>query len=144
MTYRAETDLRSRVFGCRFSNGADPQRDYVEHFDRLEEISTLRRAGGTQFAAMVVFDPGYSLPNAAIRKRAAQVSGDVGFDHFIGIVSDSPLARGVLTAISWLRPQRHVHEVFLDPREAIAWLEAKRGEPLPALRDIEARLFARR
>lgn len=132
------------MFGCRFSSGGDPQRDYVEHFDRLEQISALRRAGGGHFAALVVFDPSYPLPNAGIRKRAAHVSGDIGFDHFIGIVSESPLARGVLIAMSWLRPQRHVHEVFVGPSDAIAWLEAKRGEPLPALRDIEARLFAPR
>jgi hypothetical protein len=131
------------VFGCRFSSGGEPERDYSDHFDRLEELSGMRRSGGGQFAVLVLFDPGYPLPNARLRKRAAAVSGAAGFDHFLAIVSDSPLARGVLTAMSWLRPQQHVHEVFVAPHGATDWLEAKRGEPLPALRAIESRLRGR-
>lgn len=141
MTYRSETDVRTRVFGCRFFVGGDSQRDYVEHFDRLDDLSTKRRhEGGDHFAMLVVFDPGYPLPDARTRQRAAQVSAAPGFDHYIGIVSDSPLARGVLTAMSWLRPQQHVHDVFLRASDAVAWLESRRGGPLPSLRDIERRL----
>lgn len=142
VTYRSELDTHARVFGCRFSNGGDSARDYVEHFARLEELTALRRAGTKQLALLVVFDPGYPLPNAGNRKRAAQVTAAPHFDHFVAIVSASPLVRGVLTAINWLRPQQHVNEVFTSPWEAIGWLEEKRGERLNTLREIEARLSA--
>lgn len=142
MTYRCEHDARAGVFACRFSSGGDPLGDYDEHLDRLEEITRAPRSGAERLAILVIFDRSYPLPDARTRKRAAQVTSGERFDHHIGIVSQNPLVRGVLTAIGWLRAQRHVHEVFVSPEDAMEWLDDMRGERIAALRELSARLHA--
>jgi hypothetical protein len=62
--------------------------------------------------------------------------------HVFGLVSTSPVARGVMKVVQWLNPpgtkrREAVHGSFED---AAKWAEKERGEPIPALRVLAQQL----
>jgi hypothetical protein len=62
--------------------------------------------------------------------------------HVFGLVSTSPVARGVMKVVQWLNPpgarrREAVHGSFDD---AASWAEKERREPIPALRVLGQQL----
>jgi hypothetical protein len=62
--------------------------------------------------------------------------------HLFGLVSTSPVARGIMKVVQWLNPpgakrRETVHSSFED---AVEWAEKERGESLYALRTLHAQL----
>jgi hypothetical protein len=70
---------------------------------------------------------GSPMPDALQRRSIAQMYTDHEADvrrHFLasGIVGNSTLVNGVLTALNWLKPPPHPVKVFLSIDSAEAWV----------------------
>ncbi|MFO0685664.1 MAG: hypothetical protein U0234_26620 [Sandaracinus sp.] len=74
-------------------------------------------------------------PTARQRAELADLSAHPGYRPYLVLVSSNALLRGALQAIRWLqRRTAYEMEIVADLETATAWLERRRGEPLPALR----------
>lgn len=140
MTYRHELDGPGALLASRFIKGGDPARDFAEHLDVFEEVTRLRAGGSDRYAILIVFDPGFPVPDARTRQRAATVTSASHFDPCLAVVSNSPLMRGVLTAVGWLRRHHVDQEVVSEVDQGLRWLETRRGAQLPELSRMVVRL----
>ena len=73
------------------------------------------------------------LPNAAWRKRMAEASAHLRSRPTLAFCSPSPLVRGIVTAVNWLRPPPYEFTTVGSFEDGTAWLQKKRGEILPIL-----------
>lgn len=137
MAYRHAFESEDAVLVCRFAEPVDA-RCYAEHLDVLENAvrSYDRRQGDRRLAVLAVFDGRVSPPDAKTRQRVAEVTSRVDFNPYIAIVTDNPLFRGVLTALSWVRKQRHEHYMTATVEEGVAWLAEKSGVNRVQLREM--------
>lgn len=120
---------------------ADEWQLHFEHLRSLAQWSTR-----TKRRAAVVLVPGnaFDRPNALIRAELARLSGAVGYDPFLAIVTPNVAARGLLTMLQWVqRRPRWELEAFGDVASALYWLERRRGQPLPGLRIMVDRTLRR-
>ncbi len=126
MAYRHEFDAQRALLVCRFVAPVDANC-YSEHLDVLDAAVTACAPSELRLAVLVIFEGRVSPPDAKTRQRAAQVSSREEFNLYIAMVTTNPLFRGVLTALSWIRRQRHEHHMVPDVESGIDWLVAKRG-----------------
>lgn len=102
----------------------------------MDREGALNPQGSLQ---IIIIDPGYTHPNAYQRKMIAKTIENFKTRRYVfAIVTDSSLIRGVLTAITWLRPEKpnmisSVHATF---EEAARWAELQRGTSFPILNSI--------
>lgn len=90
----------------------------------------------------VLLDVEGFVPTAVQRAQLAEHSRHPDYRPYLAFVTQSGLARSALRAIHWLQSEQHYDTGFFASRdEAIAWLEAKRGEPLTELRAAHDRLL---
>ncbi len=86
---------------------------------------------------LLVIDPGQKPPDPRWRQRMAAIR-DQSREFRSAIVTSSMVERGVLTALTWLRPaslgQKVVAMGTFD--EAVAWFEAEVGGCSPLLRAL--------
>ena len=119
-----------------FTGRTNTDRDfqaYCESIVRLNAIPT----GGWRVAVLVV-DPGNPMPNARWRKLIADVSREVSSTTFFILVGNA-LARGVSTAINWIRQPTYVFRTSSTFMDAARIAEEVVGKPLPELRELQAR-----
>lgn len=121
---------------CRLARGGDELSDFGTHLERMASAVEEARAKDRRVAILVLLEPGHTLPSSEWRKRIAEVTGRETFKPYLVIVTKNPLARGVLTALAWLRPRHYEENVCESPEEGVAWLEQVRGEPLPELLEM--------
>lgn len=141
--YYSEFDQARAVLVCRIARGGDEQNDFGPHLERLTSAAEATFGHGPRLALLIVIDPGHPLPDSVWRRRVAEATSNDHFRPYFAVVTDNPLARGMLTALSWLRPQRFEAQVGPSEDRAIAWLEAKRGEALPEVRVLLERVMGR-
>jgi hypothetical protein len=117
-----------------FSGEKNTDDDFAAYCDSIEWIkATLReKPGALAPCGIAVADPGNPPPNAHWRRGIAAVSA-TGFPRRTryAMVSRSPLVRGVVTAINWLRPPPYEVMVCSTFAEAVRWMEELRGVRLP-------------
>lgn len=89
-------------------------------------------------ALILIVDRGFPPPNAGWRKRYAESTPQTRPGSLFAFVSSSAIARGVYTALNWLRPPPYIHASFDDVEHAERWIESVRG-PTPELRALVAR-----
>jgi hypothetical protein len=120
---------------------AGPQ-DASDHERVIGAIGRLDRDGrdhDRKVAFMLVLGPETQAPNAHWRRRYAEQRGTfVAPGVFVSVVTESAVLRGVMTAMSWIRPPpSHVksvhHATFL---EGAQWIEQSQGTPVAALRRL--------
>jgi hypothetical protein len=110
-------------------------------FHAVDELDRAGKLKQRPVGFVLVLDPGAPQLDANWRKRFAEQRRDMKSPRvYISIVTQSPVLRGVLTAINWVSPDPpHVeslnHNTFL---EGAAWIEKQRGERLPSLRRLHA------
>jgi hypothetical protein len=118
-----------------------------EAFERAAEEAerflgeAQRRGAVARWLAIV--SPECETPNAAQRKRIAEIKDQGGPVH-IATVATSLIHRGVMTALQWLAPHRpgqHVVTVS-TVEEGLTWHENMAGRPLPVLRKLTAQVTA--
>src|SRR5258708_38160222 len=84
-------------------------------------------AGRDHPAAILMADPDNPLPNAGWRRKIAEASTTLKSRPVFVMVSTSLVARGVVTAINWLRPPPYEHAVYRAFDEAGEWVARPRG-----------------
>lgn len=133
--YEDRFDPGEWTYACRFGVGGDPEADYDRHL--AAEAAAVARAAeaGRRLAILIVLDPGAPGPSAPVRKRVAEMTSRPEFGGIAcAIVTRNPIIRGVVTALNWWRPRRYAERLIGTLPAGLDWLEAERGEPLPALR----------
>jgi hypothetical protein len=84
-------------------NQGDDVDAYADSFTRVD---ALAHAQGRGALIVVVPEPSYPSPNSSDRKRFAALKDSCKAAPTLFIlVTQSPLLRGVITAVSWLSPQ---------------------------------------
>ncbi|MBI1947197.1 MAG: STAS/SEC14 domain-containing protein [Deltaproteobacteria bacterium] len=141
--YYSEFNQARAVLVCRIARGGDEENDFGPHIERLTTAAEATFGREPRLALLIIIDPGHPLPNSVWRRRVAEATSNAHFKPFFAVVTDNPLARGMLTALSWLRPQRFEAHVGPSEERAIAWLEAKRSERLPDVKLLLDRVMRR-
>jgi hypothetical protein len=95
--------------------------------DEADFLQHLRSMIGSVVPGMVVLDITHDMPmpSAVQRKKITDILGSRRDLHIIGghaFVSNSPMGRGLLTAINWVIRPPFEESVFSRPVDAIAWL----------------------
>lgn len=109
-----------------FSGATNDDADYERYVRALEDFSERWR-DRPQPVFIQVVDRDNPPPNAAWRRRIAEASENAPPQTLYCFVSESALARGVLTAISWLAPRRFETHVCRDFDEAKAIVQERLG-----------------
>jgi hypothetical protein len=114
-------------------NGDADQAYYVDTFVAFDKRHRERERP----VFVLVIDEGASFPNAKWRERIAEASRNINPTSLAVFVSASSLARGITTAINWIRPPTYKLAVVSDMNEAVTAIEAYRM----GLRLIVQRLY---
>lgn len=103
------------------SNDAE-QQSYVDAILRFNEQHGDKAAP----VFVLIDDRDGGAPDAKWRKRIAEASGSTSPRALVTFVFSSQLARGIVTAVNWLRPAPYRFTVTSTIEEAITWLEPLR------------------
>jgi len=128
--------LQAKCSSCH--SGATPARTqelgrgfqrYVDSFTKVVVDDMLRPA------ALVYVERNNPMPNAHWRKQIAEASSELAFRARprVAFAGPSPLVRGIITAINWLRPPPYDFEVFSTFDAGVSWLDEQRRGIKPAL-----------
>lgn len=134
-TYHAKHDQHECVALWDLRGTAMSDAEWTQHFRDMSTIATWTAQRGARPAVMLLVPDRWVSPSAEQRATLAQASGAATYDPFLAIVTNNPIARGVLRVLNWLTEHPHYEaEVFSDVQTALAWLEDKRNAKLPTLR----------
>jgi hypothetical protein len=129
-----------------FSGTSNSDRDFEEYLrvlGRLDGLAAERESA----VVILVADPENPIPNATWRKRIADATAEVRTKNALFVmVSASAIARGVVTAINWIRKPPYDVGTVATFDEAIDLCEARgKARPPAILRGLlaEARENAR-
>lgn len=122
--------------------------DDVDFGKSVAALESLHRRGiAPTGAVLLIVDEGAHIPSSRLRRKFAEVRA-ISRPHRIAFITESRLARGVLTAIDWIQPPgpEHQTKAWATVEEGILWLEEERHERLPMLRALyrDARALARK
>jgi hypothetical protein len=120
------------------TNSDDDFARYIETFALVDSVALQHELP----AGILVVDRENPMPNALWRKRIAEASGSLKSRPLLAFASESPLVRGVLTAINWLRPPPFEFAVTSTFDDAVHWVEQKRQFPckvfFPMMAEVRA------
>jgi hypothetical protein len=121
-----------------FAGSNTSDAEYGEVVQALQQLH--RDADGRVALAIVVVANGHAAPNAYWRGRFAAVEQSRTGRHLFALVTESPLIRGVFTAVSWLMPEKtNYHGYAVSSFDAaVAAFEKMEGQPLDRLRVLFA------
>lgn len=126
------------------TNTDDDFARYVDSFAKLDKAALQRKNA----AGVLVVDRDNPMPNARWRKRIAEASASLQSRPLVAFASESPLVRGMVTAINWLRPPPFEFMITSTFDDAVRWFEAKREVPcklfFPMLAELRAEADAAR
>ena len=131
----------ARALGVWMFRGGDTTpAEWEAHLSDVETVSRWHARTKLRPAIVIVLLEGAGRPDAVTRQKLAQATEQPGYNPYLAFVSSSTLVRGTLTAMRWLQKTPHYElEIFADSPEAIAYLERRRGQPLPELTAAVAR-----
>jgi hypothetical protein len=138
--YRFTEDRRSGVYLCELSWGGDADTDFRAHVTNLRAAAAARPADIERLAMCVMLRLGHPVPNALWRAEVAGLMNSGEMRASMAVVTNNPVVRGVLTALSWTVKGDAVRfkPFFGGVEDAHAWLAAERGQPLPSLKALHA------
>jgi hypothetical protein len=113
--------------------------DYQRIIDSTAQL--WAQVSAAPFASFIlVIDPGQDAPSPRWRQRIAAARPKTQPFRTV-IVTSSIVARGVLTAINWLRPPAVGQKIISLStfEEAVDWLEAEGLRPCPILHTLYAK-----
>lgn len=114
-----------------FTGSTNSPEDFQGYCDSITRLKDLP-CDGLRVAVLVV-DAGNPLPDARWRKEIAERSRDVEANTAFILVGGA-LARGVATAINWLRPPTYVLKTAASFADAAEIADQLVGQPVPELR----------
>lgn len=133
--YVSRTDTTDACVLWDFRATSILSRDWERHLEDMRAVALSSERTTVRPAVMLFVPERWAMPDADQRTKLAQASGHPGYNPFLAIVTRNPLARGVLRVLTWLNENpRYDAQVFAEASDALAWLEGKRGQPLPTLR----------
>jgi hypothetical protein len=121
-------------------SGTFEGRDYDEMFepiDLMDKDGANNPMGALHF--IVVANAYMGIPNATQRKRIADtIQGFKAKRYWFALVTDSMLARGAMTAISWIQTPKPgtVNTAHATFDQAARWAEAQRGTSYKEIHDL--------
>jgi hypothetical protein len=116
-------DIPSGLAVWLFTKGENSDADWQAYCSALEDVSRDLMKHPSPFAVQVI-DAQSSDPNAKWRREIAHASVRVPGRSSIAIVSLSSVVRGVITAVSWLRPPTYTLHIVSTESEAFALADA--------------------
>jgi len=121
-----------------FTGRTNSDDDFAQYCASIERLNALE-VRGLRVAVLVV-DTGNPMPNARWRKEIADASREVA-PNTVFILVGNALARGVATAINWIRRPTYELRTAATFTDAAQIAEEWAGEPMPELRSlyVEAR-----
>ena len=130
LTYRISEQRGAVVW--YFSGRENTDDDYARYVSSFAEADALGVKHPKPVGLLYV-DAHNPLPDAAWRKRMAEASAHLRSRPILAFCSPSPLVRGIVTAVNWLRPPPYEFTTVSSVEDGVAWLQRKRGEILPIL-----------
>ena len=110
-----------------FSGANNDDDDYQRYVDSILEGDRRTRAGTAQIAILMV-DRGNPPPSAKWRKRIADTTAKLRTEGAVFVLcAESPLIRGVLTAINWIRPPPYAVRIVATFDEVLAVVAERRA-----------------
>lgn len=100
-----------------FTRGENTDDDWKAYCDAIREAPRVLVGHPSPFALQVI-DPFSSDPTAKWRRQIAEASEGVPARATIAVVSQSRLVRGMILAISWLRPPTYALRIVGSEAEA--------------------------
>jgi hypothetical protein len=133
--YTSAADYRSSCLVGLHSGPSSGEDDFRKSFEAIEAIN--ERAGAALGVILLVIDEGDHIPTSRWRRKFAELRRG-SRPYRLAFITESKLARGVITAIDWLQPPEPAQQVKAWPtvREGIAWIEHERGQPMPILQRL--------
>ncbi len=131
--YSFEHDPTKNLMVSRFHKGGDEDQDFGTHSEHVLVACKAVKSGESRVAILVIIEKGHSLPSAAMRRKIAALTAKEEFTPYIAIITQNPMMRGVITALSWLQRARYQVNVTPAIETGLAWLETQRGESIPEL-----------
>lgn len=105
---------------------------YCSSIQRLDKIGSRSRLR----VALLVADRSNPVPNAAWRRRIAEVSSNIRPNTLFVLVSERAIVRGIMTAINWMRPPTYKARAVTNFEEAIELVRRERPDAVWKLRDL--------
>ena len=105
---------------------------YIRTFVELDRKVTGREAP----IGIAIVDAGNETPNPIWRKRIAEAAGGLVANPLFILVSGSPVVRGILRAMNWIRPFPMQTAATGTFGEAVLLAEKYRGRRLPHLLEL--------
>jgi hypothetical protein len=137
--YTFALDARASAFVGLKSGASCTDLDYERLIDAHRRF-WAEASTGSMAKLVLVIDPGQKPPSPRWRQRMAAIR-DQSRPFRSAIVTSSLVERGVITALTWLRPagpeQKIVAMGTFD--EAVAWFEAEVGGCSTLLRSLYAK-----
>lgn len=114
------------------SGTSNTDDDFQRYLDTIARFDGMAAGWSHAFAVMMV-DRDNPRPDAMWRKRIAEASTNLKSRPMFALVSPSPIIRGVLTAINWVRPPPFETAAFATLEDARRWGEAAQKRSLAVL-----------
>jgi hypothetical protein len=122
-----------------FDRGTPEEWDL--HLQHVSMVSAWPRRIGKRTAAVLALAD-FARPNAARRAELVRITNTPGYDPYLAFIMPSRAARALLTILGWVHKAPQYEIAFHgNSTDALAWLESKRGEELPGLRNMVAELL---
>ncbi len=122
-----------------YAGAPNTDRDFERAYAGLEAL--YAGDGPRIAAALLIVDPGLSAPNASWRARYADLHA-IDRHYRLVVMTESAVARGILTAVQWIQPLRPGQKTVafgrFDP--AVSWLETECGRSLACMHQMFAQL----
>lgn len=130
MFYAIDEERRAVLFRTVSAKVSERQWEfYTNTCDRL-----ISATAGPSNITIVISEPDSDVPHAKWRQRFADIGARAHRDTVFVLVTQSTLARGVLTAVNWLRPFKFHYAAVASLDEAVAmadgWRPGERVRPL--------------
>ncbi len=131
-------DLHAHVMLASMAGTHAPE-DHARVYDAIEKLDRSGRESGHAIALVFVVARDNVSPDAHWRRRFAEQRKTLGSPHiYLSVVTESPIVRGVLTAISWIVPEpanmtSDTHATFDASAE---WIERHQGTARAVLRSL--------
>lgn len=138
--YGARIDSVGGVVVGLFSGATNDDDDYQRYVDSLLEADQKAPAGIASIVVLVV-DRENPAPSAQWRRRIADATGRVrSQDVLFVLCAESPIIRGVVTAINWMRPPKYDVKVVASADAMLAAVAERRAEAEEVARRMLAEL----
>lgn len=129
-----------------FSGDTNEDADYERYVGSILEADRATRPETAKIAILVV-DRENPAPDAQWRKRIADATGAIRTEGALFVLcAESPMIRGVVTAINWIRPPKYETRVVAKLDAVLAIVGERRPSALAVTRRIldELRAESRR